>query len=884
MVRNPGRSVFAGLQALIVSSALLAFSAVGPGASANQLFQTWIGYETGTFLNGRYPWAARSADLDGDGAEDLVIASWPLSPGFSVLFGDGTGQFGQPVRYGSPKSGLDVALMDFDEDGLLDVVLANTGQFYEGSDIALYRNLGGGVFGPPQLIPVGTCALGLAIADFDGDQHDDIAVCLYRDFGAESSVALLMGAGDGTFASPVTVPAGPAPFKVAAGDFTGDGIPDLAVANQGTHRATALPNLGDGTVGAPVALPTGFPWAGDYYPVVVLADVDLDGDLDVLHTSTGTHDATPHAGFALFRNDGAGGFAPVEFVSFGLDGTAGVVSLAVTDLNADGWPDIAATHFDNTAGGGFIVAFGDGAGGFLPGTIYPSGQLPCGVVPMQTDADGTVDLVVLANSSLEVTVHPNPGNGLFETPPIRVVQSNIYKLHMDAADLDGDDDLDIAVSFYDGFGGGNVGVLWNAGNGTFPALTLFGAPNEALAVKCRDLDGDGRKDLLWFDDWTYDAKWRRNLGGGAFSPAVFTVPLPDNCGAGDIDAVDLDNDGDLDIIATEDRSCRPQGARYLDIALNQGDGGFDPAYTVDVVELISREVTNGDFDGDGNLDLAIGNFGLYGARNKVIVLRGLGNGQFLPPVSYTVGGGPEGIIAADLTGDGILDIATNNTGADGAGQETVSVLRGRGDGTFFNATTFPGSYSPDLLSCSAIVAGDPDDDGDLDLLVSNYASNDVSFHENLGGGSFAPQIRYGVGRSPFDLLYEDFTGDGVRDLAASVYLFDFGGVAIVEGTMTPTADVSTDIGHDPFRLVVEPNPVVHGATIRVSSADLVDAMIFDAAGRRVRDLDETEPLGSETVLRWDGLDARGQRVAPGVYFVRVVTRFGEQVGKVQVIR
>jgi hypothetical protein len=513
---------------------------------------------------------------------------------------------------------------------------------------------------------------------------------------------------------------------------------------------------------------------------------------------------------------------------------------------------------------------------------------------MPADGDAEADVVVLSNSSLEATVHLNPGDGVFDVPPTYSVDSGVGKLHTDAADLDEDGDLDLAVSYSYLVSGGNVAVMWNAGDGSFASRTLLGAPNQALAVKCRDIDGDGRKDLLWIDEWGYDGKWRRNLGGGAFAAAVNTIALP-NCGPGDIDGIDLDNDDDIDVVATEEGACAPGEARYIDIALNRGDGTFDPGYRVDLAELVPREVTGGDFDQDGNVDLAVGMMGAYGFNNKVTVLLGLGNGLFLAPVHYTVGNGPEGIVAADLTGDGILDLATNNTGTDGPGEETMSVLRGRGDGSFFDAVTYPGSYSPDLLGNTAIVAGDPDADGDKDLMVANYGSHDVSYYENLGGGAFLPQIRYGVNTGPFDLLYEDFTGDGVGDMAVTVGLPPsgaFGAVAIVRGIEATTTSVANGGGLGPAdvlargSLVAHPNPFRRATVIRyeLPGPAPFELSIYDAQGRRVRTLAEGLALGGARAALWDGRDAAGLTVGPGVFFARL--RSGETIrsGRILVIR
>ena len=118
-------------------------------------------------------------------------------------------------------------------------------------------------------------------------------------------------------------------------------------------------------------------------------------------------------------------------------------------------------------------------------------------------------------------------------------------------------------------------------------------------------------------------------------------------------------------------------------------------------------IASGDFNGDGFPDRAVVNSG----NNSVSILLGTGDGNFQPAVNYTVGGFPTAIVAGDFNHDGHLDLAVANYGAV-VGAGSVSILLGRGDGTFVGGATYPITYDP-----VAIVAGDLDGDGNLDLAV-----------------------------------------------------------------------------------------------------------------------------------------------------------------------
>ena len=743
-------------------------------------FDTWVGFDTGAPGAGGSPNAVASADLDGDGDADLVTANADAAqPGVSVLVNLGGGAYGAPARYAAAKAPFDVEAGDFDGDGAPDVVVSEHGPGGDGTTVALYRNLGAGALGPRQAFAAGAGPAGLAAADFDGDGDLDVAAALFGPGGQGSSVALLRNGGAGSFGAPAVYAAGPAPIRLAAADLNGDGLPDLGVANCApwtvpttTQRLSVLLNTGGGF--GPAAAYDGYTTAGgDGDACVAAADLDADGDRDLIFSSPSSMVGLD-GGVAVFRNQGAGTFAARELVSFGIPFTTGAAALAAGDLNGDGRPDVVAIEPEAAHAGGWLVMLGDGQGGLSAATRYPAGEAPSDVALTDVDGDGDRDAVVVSSHSIEATVHRNPGDAAFAPPAYFVVEPN--SLDIDAADVDLDGDLDVATA--GGYGGsGFTSVIRNLGGGTFSAHQVYDAPGLAKAVKLRDLDGDGKADLLWADgDGQNLGRWRRNLGSGAFGPTL-TIQLP-GCGVGDIDALDLDGDGDRDVVATEDRACQGGSARYLDVALNLGGGAFASASRVDLGASGPRDIAAGDFNHDGATDVAVAVYGLMGSGAAVSVLIAAGGGQFRPAVSYAVGQGPEGIVAADVNGDGHLDLATDNGGSDPGGAETVSVLLGRPDGTFFPAAHYPGAYSPGLRNSAGIAAADADADGRADLLVANSGSNDVSLFRSAGGALEA-HVRYGANTYPLDLHAGDFTGDGRGDVAVLCSLPPFGNTSVV---------------------------------------------------------------------------------------------------------
>jgi hypothetical protein len=232
----------------------------------------------------------------------------------------------------------------------------------------------------------------------------------------------------------------------------------------------------------------------------------------------------------------------------------------------------------------------------------------------------------------------------------------------------------------------------------------------------------------------------------------------------DVAAGDLNRDGKPDLVVANVVSAD------VSVLLGKGDGSFQAAINSNA-PVLPISVAVSDLNLDGKLDLAVVNNGPDG---KVLVLLGNGDGSFRPPVGYLADCDPRDVAVRDLNGDGKPDlVVASGPHLFDCPTGDVSVLLGKGDGTFQTAVTY-GAHQ----GARAVVVGDLNLDGQLDLAVANAGSDDVSVLLGNGDGSLQTAVNYGAHNSPFDVAMGDLNGDGKPDLALAD---SFDGVSVLLG-------------------------------------------------------------------------------------------------------
>jgi hypothetical protein len=284
-------------------------------------------------------------------------------------------------------------------------------------------------------------------------------------------------------------------------------------------------------------------------------------------------------------------------------------------------------------------------------------------------------------------------------------------------------------------------------------------------VAVADLDRDGRPDILACDAKRNAVVWLRQSAPGRFTESILAAEI---AGPVHVEAVDLDGDGDLDLLVASMGQVFPNNDKIGSVVALENDGTQRFVKHV-LLERVARvtDVRAGDFNGDGRLDLAVGQFGYLQGEIRWLENRG---GWKFASHELLDRPGTVNVVVADFDGDGRLDIAALVSQQ----YEEIHLFTGDGAGGFTRRIVF-GSTNEDFGS-SGLTLCDLNRDGRPDLLYSNgdgfdYAEpgsrpwHGVQWLENLGGGKFRTH-RIGDLPGAYSPVAVDVDGDGALDVVA----------------------------------------------------------------------------------------------------------------------
>ena len=549
-------------------------------------------------------------------------------------------------------------------------------------------------------------------------------------------------------------------------DLNGDGLLDIVVSAQVlttepsniyTQRINIAFGAGDGKFSEPVNLAS-IPTTSNSNPRTLrVADFDQNGTLDILALNLRVSSANPSPALLLLRGAGDGSFSPVEIMPI-----ATILNdFKTVDLNQDGVLDLLGATSD-TRSIGYMLGVGDGT---------------------------------FASFVSAVTVTDNL---FFTTFPGR---------NYAASDMDGDGDIDIVYTYYDG---GTVEVLSNDGSLNFTsAVSLqarrpFGTDTQQAqlySVFVGDFNGDALIDIA-YGAAGYTSNKTGSLGmfirdssGFTFTYQNAADSIADNPGnwAGNSEPIDIDGDGDLDLLLAGVTTS--EFGNVSSVLRNRGDGTFEsnnislpftdksPYEIFGNTEGDTKGILAGDYNGDGMLDLvafkSTNVFSSGSVYSTVSVILADRPGEFATSdiLRYTtaVNTSQEFFETGDFNNDGIVDLWSATY------QAPSRTWLGLGDGSF----AAPIIATPNLASgfISKGFVGDFDQDGNLDVFwlgrggIQNAPN--AKFVAALGNGDGTFTITYNPLSGTNRVVPGDFNGDGYMDFVArknnvsvDIYLYD----------------------------------------------------------------------------------------------------------------
>lgn len=385
--------------------------------------------------------------------------------------------------------------------------------------------------------------------------------------------------------------------------------------------------------------------------------------------------------------------------------------------------------------------------------------------------------------------------------------------HMAQGDFNLDGKIDLAVA---NWSSNTISIFMSNGDGTFQAAQNISVSSRPFSVTVSDFNGDGKPDLAVGFESSVGISILLGNGDGTFQAEISTTIASGFTNYGLV-AGDFNKDGNLDLAVAG------YSAGKVFVLLGNGNGTFQPAvsYRLNSTPIFIRTA---DLDGDGNLDLVAGDW----TGPNVSVLLGVGDGTFQPAQTYAAGSNGSDVAIADLNGDGKLDlIATSQV------DNNLYFLAGVGDGTFLPAQAIPVG-----LSSNAVGVGDFNADGKLDLAIASTAG-EVGVILGNGDGTFqaTQQIAFPNATFPFEVVVGNFNSGGGLGIAVAD-----DSTSTVE-VLIPTLSISPgsfDFGNQ----AVGAASTVKDFTITNSTSQTVTLMAIGFTGTNSGDFSDTTDCGT----------------------------------------
>ncbi len=571
-----------------------------------------------------------AADVNGDGKPDVILYT---TTGINVLLNNGSGVFGTAIHTNTTTfaKGVFFTTSDFNNDGRLDIALAD----YQG-DLQVLRGHGDGTFTALAPVPGDpfnqTSFIQCVAADVDGNGNVDLILAQagdnYPDGLGSGGFNIALGNGDGSFSSILGSSHTASYFVagIAVADLDGNGTPDILTLNSnatsvGSKSIAVFPNNAGN-------FPAHTSFAVNRIPATLtIGDFNGDGRLDVASGES--------AGVSMLLNLGAAALRAPITADAEEYGTGGIT----TDLNKDGLADIVVLADAQQ----FHVPFGQVTAflgnlntkfGFT--TILSGLQGPSLLAAANFNGDGFNDVCDVSGDQLEVVFYTSPGGFGNTSAPVTLPA---YPNALAAGSFNPGQKGDFAdIAFTDGL---SLYVMLETGVATFAPATVYAVGSNPVAVVTRDMNGDGKTDLIVVNHDSDNVSILLGKGDGSFMPAV-------NYAAGTAPTVvttgDFNRDNKIDLAVANGTN--------VAILLGNGDGTFQAYSNFPATLAGATSISQESFEVPGIEDIVVaGGLAFY-------ILPGKGDGTFQAPVRLWGGSSfKSDVVTGDFNGDGAPDIA-----------------------------------------------------------------------------------------------------------------------------------------------------------------------------------------------------------------------------------
>jgi hypothetical protein len=515
---------------------------------------------------------------------------------------------------------------------------------------------------------------------------------------------------------------------------------------------------------------------GGYNLQFVMADLNRDGIPDAI--------ASGGEGTVVMLGREDGSFGPPKTIY-----AASAYSTAVADFNRDGKLDLVMSAIGN--GTYLVELLGNGDGTFQKPIVLPQPCTDCYLSAADFNGDGNMDLAVASTGSF--AAYLGNGDGTFNNAKATYPVS--FALYVVTGRLNGDHIPDAVV-----VDSGSLDIFFGNGDGTFHETT-YPSASSGFQAQLADLNGDGKLDIVTQDRDSDVVIVRLNQGDGVFGPeATFPAGCPAGfCEFQSISTGDINGDGKVDVatpgsylLGNGDGTfgppvtfyggsfpnqavivCRDDFANIVVASANSDDLTVERASSRGVLQAPTfivgqrpEDVAAADFNGDGSIDLALADYGVFGAGGVHILLN-TGTGAMKKGVDLAVQN-PGAILAADFNRDGVMDLAVSS-------QSTgTTIFLGQGNGQFTQGSTYTNlfgdctNHAVGIVPSVCFATADVNGDGTLDLVGAVWIDGQITVMLGNGDGTFRMGQTFAGTGPQTGLAIADFNGDGKPDLAFSV--------------------------------------------------------------------------------------------------------------------